>query len=274
MVLIRPDENGKAFYISALLKKNLDIWVDVVHHKNQTAVMIIDGRSGLGKTTLSFQLGKYFNPNFSLKDVAFTPEQFIEILRKAKKGDVCIFDEAMLLSSRSSMSVLNKAVILMMSQIRSKNIFVIFNVNSIFDLDKNLPLHRADLLLHVYSEAGKLGTRGRYAVFPSAGGKMKLLYILGKKFYSYARPKSVFQDRFSSYFPLDEKEYEKKKQIAINNFFTSKPQVSQHIKQRNILLRYIKKESDLTNPALAKIIKISSRTLSRVLNEEKKDNNE
>ena len=67
-----------------------------IHFKKQSAVIIVDGRSGMGKTTLSFQVGLYMSENFDLTHVYFTPDEFLEGLSKADKGDTLIFDEAML----------------------------------------------------------------------------------------------------------------------------------------------------------------------------------
>ena len=197
----------KSFYISKLLAENLDGFIKGVMTKNTSAVFILDGKSGLGKTTLSTQLGCYIHnkvkeyygksgdekdaPKFTLDCMCWTPQSFVELLedneKKLKKGSIVIMDESMILSNRSTMSEVNRAVIIMMSMIRSKNLFIIFNVNSIFDLDKNLPLHRADMLLNLYPREKKFASRGAYQVIPAVGGRLKYLYIAGKKYYDYSK---------------------------------------------------------------------------------------
>jgi len=230
MVMITWKE--KAFYISAKLKENLDNYVKGVLTKNTSAVFLVDGRSGLGKTTLTSQVGCYISKKvgehlkreavFTLDSMCWNPDDLIEKLKKAKKGDIIILDESMILSNRSTMSEVNKAVIIMMSLIRSKQIFVMFCVNSIFDLDKNLPLHRADMLIHLYAEDDKFGSRGRYFVVPSVRGRLKSLYILGKKYYNYGVAKPTLRDKFSKFFPFDQDEYEQRKQEAISRYFEKK----------------------------------------------------
>lgn len=270
MVMVKFQE--KLYYIGNLLKINLDSYKQAVLERNTSCVMITDGRSGEGKSTLSFQVACYLDPEFSLDKVAFTPEQFIYCLKNAKKGDCIVFDEAMVISSRSAMSSFNRAIIIMMSQIRSKQIFVIFNINSIFDLDRNLALHRADCLFHVYSEDERLGRRGRYCVFPSNKGKLKSLYIFGKKYYSYSKPKSVFRDRFSSFFPFEDQKYEAKKQTAIDSFMIDHKPEGNHLvrKHRQLLIKYIKEENKLTNEEIADICNVSSKTIERILKENEK----
>jgi hypothetical protein len=228
MLILYKDAFGekKSFYMSKHLVKNLDGFVDGVMKKNTSAVFIIDGKSGLGKTTLSTQVGCYINnrvkefyakkgkendsPNFTLDNVHWTPGSFLDFLKDEnkhlKKGDIVIMDESMIISSRSAMSEVNRMVIIMMSMIRSKNLFVIFNVNSIFDLDRNLPLHRADMLINLYPKDRKFASRGSYQVIPAIGGKLKYLYIAGKKYYDYSKARSAFRDTFTAFFPFDEKE--------------------------------------------------------------------
>jgi len=271
----------KSFWMSNFLIKNLDNYIDGVMNKKTSAVFLFDGRSGLGKTTFSFQVGCYIakgvakhfstrlkkevEPKFSLDDVAWTPDAFIDKLKKATKGDIIILDESMILSNRSSMSEVNRMVIIMMSMIRSKQIFVMFNVNSIFDLEKNLPLHRADMLVHLYAPEDRFASRGRYGVVPSAKGKLKNLYILGKKYYDYSRSKYAFIDKFPAFFPFDEKEYEKRKQESISAYFESATTTSNKSKDsRDTYIRHLK-ESGMSHEVIAGIGGISTKTVQRAL---------
>jgi hypothetical protein len=265
----------KTFYMSKLWTQNLDRYIDGVLNKNTSAVFIFDGRSGLGKTTLSFQTGCYIankvaekfgkKPNFTLNNVSWTPDDFLEKLQNAQKGDVIILDESMILSNRSSMSEVNRAIVIMMSMIRSKQIFVFFNANSLFDLDKNLPLHRADVLIHLYAENDRFASRGRYIVIPSAKGKLKNLYIVGKKYYDYSKAKVAFRDKFTAFFPFSEREYEKQKQFAINNYFDKSPVGGKLKDSRDSLVKYLKNELLISNDDLANAANVSVRTIQRIL---------
>lgn len=276
--------DGVAYKMSKHWVNNLDVYIDGVMNKNTSAVFLFDGRSGMGKTTLSFQTsgyiangvaeikskeqGKEVKPKFGLDDVCWTPDEFIEKLKNAERGDIVILDESMILSNRSSMSEMNKAIIIMMSMIRSKQIFVIFNANSIFDLDKNLPLHRADVLLHLYAQDDRFATRGNYMIFPSAHGILKRLYITGKKFYDYSGASAVIRDNFPNKFLLDEKEYDKRKTESINTYFEKDNVTGTKTKHsRDNLVRYIKNELLIDNQTLANITGVSLRTIQRILKE-------
>ncbi len=265
-----------AFKLPAKLSALLDGFKWAIHSRNQSAVFIVDGRSGMGKTTISSQIGSYMTKNFSLENIHFTPETFLEALTKTQKGDTLIFDEAMLLSSRAALSAINRMIVVAMSMIRSKNLCIIFNVNSIFDLDRNLALSRADLLLHCYGDS--LTDKGRFLAFFKGGDKMdriKKLYIYGKKFYSYGSPKSNFNSTFTSYFTVDNDEYERKKQIGVNNFLmgTKSSEKNKFKEHRNKLINFIKKDSDITFQELENLfskngIKLSYQQLSKICKDE------
>lgn len=266
---------------------NLDAYVNGVMNKNSSAVFLIDGRSGLGKSTLSFQIGVHINnevkewykkkekleeaPELNLDDVTWTPNKFTDKLRdpdkKLKKGQIVFMDEGMIINNRSSMSEVNKSIVVMLSMIRSKNIFIIFCVNSVFDLDKNLPLHRAEMLINLFPKDGRFASRGSYQVIPSSGGKLKHLYISGKKFYDYSKARIAFSDTFSSYFPFDEEEYDRRKQEDISNYsFGSKLETSVSRESRDRCLRWIRKEHpELNLDDIARLAGISIKTVYRAM---------
>jgi len=265
------------YILPSKLCEILDGFKWAIHNKKQSAVIITDGRSGMGKTTLSFQIAKYITPDFSLKNVHFTPETFIEALTHTKKGDTLVFDEAMLLSSRSALTQINRMIVIAMSMIRSKNLCIIFNVNSIFDLDRNLALSRADLLLHCYGDS--LTDKGKFlAFFKGADGidRIKQLYIHGKKYYSYGFPKSNFHTTFPSHFVVDEEEYERIKQIGVNKFLKgSKKEIAKKDKEaRDKLIKYVYENKDilgLTQDKIAEIAGIGSKTVWSALNSTKNE---
>lgn len=238
-----------------------------IKYKKQSAVIVVDGRSGMGKTTLSSQIAKYMSPNFGLHNIHFTPEKFLDALTKTKKGDTIIFDEAMLLSSRAALTAMNRMIVIAMSMIRSKNLLIIFNVNSIFDLDKNLALSRADLLLHCYGDS--LTDKGKFlAFFKGSDGhdRIKQLYINGKKYYSYSTPKSNFNTTFSPYFTVDDAEYNAKKDEGVNKFLKgtqTKTQIKDKL-SRDKYIHYLfenRKKLGITQEDIAEIGGIGDKTV-------------
>ena len=254
------------------LRHILDGFKWAIKKKKQSAVIIVDGRSGMGKTTLSFQTAKYMTDDFSLDNVFYTPEKFLEALTKTKKGDTLVFDEAMLLSSRAALSQMNRMIVIAMSMIRSKNLLIIFNVNSIFDIDRNLALSRADLLLHCYGES--LTDKGKFLAFFKGGDgqdRIKDLYINGKKFYSYGRPKANFYSKFSKYFVVDEEEYERRKQEGVNKFLSASGSKmgNKNMIARDNAVKALYETGNYTQEQVSEMTKISVRTIQRILAGEK-----
>lgn len=212
---IETDIAGKKWWIDNFLKQNFDfIQTKVSHkvaHRRSDMFIIIDGPVGSGKSTLSFQCAKYYDPTFDLSRVVFSVDDFLETLIRATPGQAVVFDEAIIVNSRSALTEFNKKIIIAMTQIRSKGLYIFFNIPSVFDLDRNLVLNRCHLLLHCYQDT--FGDRGKFCVFDK--DKMKMLYLKGKKLYSYQFPKANFVAQFTEYFFLDREAYEKKKQHEI-----------------------------------------------------------
>lgn len=250
------------------LAQILDGFKYAVNQKNTSAVLIVDGRSGMGKTTLAGQCGLYCDANFNIDNYYWEPESFLKGLEEAQPGSFHIFDEAMLISSRTAMSSINIMIIQAMSMIRSKRLIVCFCVNSIFDLDRNIALSRADILLHVYGAS--LTKRGDFMAFFKGADKkdrLKELYIKGKKYYNYEVVRSNFFTSFPSCFVVDEVEYERRKQEGVNKFLSgskgSKAMRFQY--QRNLLIAWIRKNCKVTIEEMADIIKADSRTVDRII---------
>jgi ABC-type dipeptide/oligopeptide/nickel transport system ATPase subunit len=265
--------NELPYKLPLKLRELLDGFKWAINHKNQSAVFVVDGRSGMGKTTISFQMAKYMSADFDFKDVCFTPEQFLKELEHTTKGQrrTLVFDEAMMLSSRAALSKINRMIVIAMSMIRSKNVFIIFNVNSIFDLDRNLALSRADVLLHCYGES--LTDRGKFlAFFKGADGwdRIKELYLNGKKFYSYGNPRSNFNSTFPSHFVLDDNEYEKRKQEGVNQFLSSsQSKMGNKDKQaRDIAIKELYKTGNYTQEQVAEMVGLSPKAVFNILHEE------
>ena len=177
-------QKGNGFPMNPKLRENLDLIKDSVLHKNNDFMIIIDGRVSEGKTTIATQIAKYLNPGFDLPTITFSTPQLLKALQVAKKGDVVIHDEAIDINSRSAMSKWNKEVMKIMAKIRSKNLFIIFNLPSIFDIDRAMALHRASMLIHCYSPS--FGKKGYFKAYFQK--EIKSLYILVHSFYFTSAP--------------------------------------------------------------------------------------
>jgi len=238
------------YYLDPKLKKNFDEkLIPSLQEKDKDAVIVIDGQEGSGKSTLALQLGKYVDPTLNLDRVVFTAEEFRNAIYKAKKGQCIVYDEAFTgLSSRSSLSAVNRVLVSLMMQMRQKNLFVLVVLPTFFLLDKYVALFRTKALIHVYENKG---IRGYFRVYNRK--KKKYLYLAGKQTYSYGSKKAgqfiytKFKGRFHSRFALgDEKveaEYRKRKEKALKE--TEKnPMTAGQVKyreQRDIIMYLFRK---------------------------------
>lgn len=182
-----------------------------IHKKDFDWVWIVDGPEGAGKSVLAQQLAKVLDPRFSIDRVCMTPDEFTKAIIKAKKGDCVIFDEAFTgFSSRASLTEINRLLVSLMMEMRSKNLAVIIVMPTIFLLDRYVALFRARGLFHVYLKNGR---RGRWCYFNNK--KKKLLYLKGKKLFSYKEPRSNFRGKFYDNYTINEEKYRIKKSEAL-----------------------------------------------------------
>lgn len=247
-----------SYYLDPRIKRNLDTKViPSLQKKDKDYFIAIDGREGSGKSTLALQLGKYVDPSLDLSRVVFDAQDFREAIFKAKKGQCVIFDEAFTgLSSRASLSAVNKVLISLIMQMRQKNLFVIIVLPTFFLLDKYVAIHRARALIHTYENRGR---RGYFRVYNQK--LKKLLYLSGKKTYSYGR-KTVwtrFKGRFYGVFALGDEEMDKKyraKKAKALESTEKNPMSAGQVKyreQRDICIYLLRKLTSITYEKLANL---------------------
>lgn len=243
------------FFIDGYLKSNLDALIKNVK-KKYDAFIVITGKEGYGKSSLAAQIALYCDNTFSLDRCCFTDEQFAEATEKAEKFQAVVFDETMgYLSSRGAMSKFNRRLIKIMSEMRSKQLFVILCIPNFFELDRYPAIHRTTGLIHIY----KRSFFGSYD-YPTK----KKLYLMGKRIYSYTTPPN-FRGRFAKYFVYDEEEYEKKKQAAISQWTEEKKEnTSVTLMQRNILISECHKRG-MDKEEIAEKIELSPLSIAKIL---------
>ena len=177
-------------------------------------VFLVDGTEGGGKSVIAQQGALEVDPNFSIECIAFTPDEFKNAILSAKKYQAVIYDEAYTgLSSRGTMSDINKTLVGMLAEIRQKNLFVFIVMPTFFDLDRYAAIWRSRGLIHVYTDKGY--GRGYFSYYNK--DRKKNLYIIGKKFYDYRKPRPNFRGRFTNYYAVDEDQYRAKKLKALTD---------------------------------------------------------
>lgn len=222
---VKPSD--KEYYMDGYLKDNLDVAIRVIK-RDLDMVFSIDGGEGAGKSVLTMQCAYYVDPTLTLERVAFTPTEFRHAIINAQPYQSVIYDEAYTgLSSRATMSLINRTLISMLAEIRQKNLFVFVVMPTFFDLDRYVAIWRSRALIHVYF--GDDFERGYFAFYNT--DKKKDLYINGKKFYGYSKPRPNFSGRFTNYYPIDEAAYRLKKK---NSLIAREKSVEEAEKRREI----------------------------------------
>jgi len=198
------------YYMDGILKENLDTAKEAIK-KDWDMVFLYDGIEGSGKSVKALQDAYYCDPTLTIDRITFKPKEFENAVLAADKFQSVVYDEAYSgLSSRSTMSRINRTLVKMLAEIRQKNLFVFVVMPTFFDLDKYVALWRSRALVHVYTKGFQRG----FFMFFSAE-KKKDLYIQGKKYYNYGSPSANFHGCFTKHYVVNEEAYKEKKLTAL-----------------------------------------------------------
>lgn len=259
--------SGK-FYMSPILKKELRKIRELVLFKDRDWVGVVDGDEGSGKSVLAMQICQELDPSFDVDRIVYNAEDFINKIKNAKKGQAILLDEGYAsANARASLSEVNRALVALATEMRQKNLFVVICIPSFFDLDKYFAIHRSRALFHVYFNHA--GDRGQFIVYPKAA--KKLLYLYGKKNYSYAEPHSPWPAmRFLNYYVVDEVEYRRRKALAFQKR-TASHRAKMWMEQRDAYIKELVVRFNVSQEEVAKIPKkydvkaVSQQLVSRIL---------
>lgn len=223
--------------LSPIVVRELNKVKQRVLNKDRDFQAIVDGEEGVGKSVLAQQIAKTLDPDFDLDKIVFTSDDFLKIVKdpKTKKGTCIVLDEAFAAANnRSSLSEINKAMIGVATEMRQKNLFILYVIPSFFDLDRYFALWRSRALFHVYFTDNE---DRNFIIFPKE--EKKQLYLLGKKKYDYNKPRSPFPPfTFTGEYMVDEQEYRLKKANAFKKRTVSNL-AKRWLEQRNAYIKYI-----------------------------------
>lgn len=268
LVPIEVDGERKEMYMDTELHNRIEHNIKPkLKKKDYDWVWVVDGSEGSGKSVFSGQLAKAVDPTFNLNRFCMNPQEFTKAILKAEKGQAVVFDEGFTgLSSRASLTEINRLLVSLMMEMRQKNLFVIVVMPTLFLLDRYVALFRAKGLFHIYTKDGK---RGRWVYFNNKS--KKLLYIYGKKLFSYSKPKSRFRGRFTDQYVVNEAEYRNKKSKALSS--KSRHTRAEIFKrQRDLLFYILNKDLNINHVQISKYCKkmgfeIDRSTISEILTE-------
>jgi hypothetical protein len=250
------------FYMDGYLNKNLNSAKDVIR-RDWDMIFVVDGSEGSGKSVLTQQMAYFVDPSLTTENIVFTPTELRKRIIEAKPYQAIVYDEAYTgLSSRATMSLINRTLISMLAEIRQRNLFIFVVMPCFFDLDKYVALWRSRALIHVYT--GENFQRGFFSFYNV--DRKKDLYIKGKKFYSYSQPKPNFIGRFTNHYTVDEKQYKKKKKESLIDREKKKEEREQYLEIQNAMFeRLAEMTDDIPHKIKMKILAMPESTYFRKL---------
>jgi len=261
--MVKVQRGDCELYVDGFLKTNLDFFGDRVA-LNWDFLGLSIGEEGDGKTTLIEQVCLYQDPNFSLQNCIFNVEQFNEAVEALPKGSAIIWDESDELDATNLRKVL-LAVKRKFKRIRSKNMFIWLVTPTFFDLNKYFIMHRIQCMIRVYANELE---RGYFAFY--SRHNMRKLYLKGKKEWNIYAHRHDFVGSFTKFpkgFPINQDEYEAKKDDATAQVMEEQQTNQQALKQYRqecVKRAYRLKEqkgSIKTQKDLAFMFKCSDRTI-------------
>jgi hypothetical protein len=175
----------KCYELSKKLQNDYDYWT------------VIAGLEGEGKSSLGIQIGSLVSKGKVY--ICFSPDDFYDAVRIAKKGETIQLDEGgVLLLSREAMSQTNRQIIKIGMLVRQKNLHVILCIPNFFLIDTYIRDHRVNLLIQIKK-------RGRYRGIFDTGIKTvsrdgwKYKNVIGLKI----KPNKVWDGDFRKKIPLN-----------------------------------------------------------------------
>lgn len=264
------------FRVNRLLYNDLMTIRRAVKTKKDYAIIIVDGKPGTGKTTLVSQASYIMSDGkVSLDDVCFNKEQLQGKFSHIKRGDIVWVDEAYgVVNRRASRGRENMDILGTLQMARSKGPIIILTLPSLFDLDRQVVLHLAHMVIHV-TRKKTFGQRGFFKCY-DRDNNIKQLWIRGKDFLSYnIKQAQGFRGNFGSLFALDEKAYDRKKNAALLEM--NKKKESENTKAMQMLSIVLGKwsmVSQLTGADISRFTGINRRTITRYIKKFKDKYNE
>lgn len=181
-------------------------------------VLVIAGYNGKGKTHLGLHIADWWiNKKYgevkeedAPKYIGMDLKQFGKVLSTANKKDLVMDDEAGDISSRGSMSRMNRLYMQAYQVIRGDNIFTILILPELWDLDPYFRKHRVRHFIHVMA-------RGRLAFWSTNRYKRMVAFNSSMPFKNYYITQPTFYDTFPIYRGNLMPEYKKMKADKMKN---------------------------------------------------------
>ena len=216
--------------------------------QNKNALIAVVGETGSGKSYSALRLAEVIDDDFNVAEkVCFRPNEFMRTVRRAKKYDAIIFDEAGVgIPAREWWSIQNRLLDYVIQTFRSKNLCVIFTtpyLNLIDEHPRRL-FHYVLETLFIDYEAERVVLKPFRVIYSS---RTKKIYLV------YPRIKNVVKRRLIVSKPSERviKEYEAKKEAYLSELYaeiaeTLEPKIEKDARSvEDEIMRYFEENTEL-----------------------------
>jgi len=248
--MVMVNINGVERYYDGYLKQNLEALQQFVA-MNWDGVVYFGGYEGDGKSTLALQCAAFVDKSFTVDRVVFTPEQFLAAVESASPGQCIVYDEAQDAFDSGNRDQTAKLLKMKLTRIRKKRLYIFIVAADFWRINKYLFIHRSRAFIRVYADGLE---RGRFAFYNRE--KKHELYIKGKKEENLKVISPNFIGRYTSWKPIDEEAYERKKDEATAAIGKDEPEIDEkllkveQIKAEIKLLEFLKRNRFLKDGAI------------------------
>lgn len=259
---------GKKFWIHDYWNNNLNNVLTKAIPNKWDCFGIIFGREGVGKTTLGTQGSYKLSSNFNVDYIVFNPEQFEDIIEKAKPESSILWDEAItgadvkLHANAISISIISK-----LTQIRKKQLKILICFPYLYMLNKYF-ISRCMFSVYVYAKG--FNKRG-YGYFYNSR-ETEILYNLMKEKHKYDYQRAIevakrsFHFKFGKTFCANVEEYEiKKDESRKNGNLDNKGNIWKGRFIKSVV--YIKEDTNGKMKGLAKYLEMKPQQLTNLIHE-------
>lgn len=254
----------KEYYMDDNLAEKLDL-MKKRQEKNWDNLVILDGMEGSGKSTLSWGIGYYFahktGKKFTNDNIFFNPDVMMEYASTHER-EVIIWDEAAIaMLAGEHQSKIQRKVMKILMMARKKGHLWIFLIPKFFRLNEYIAFDRSIALIHTFSV--DLVSRG---MFTYCGlDKKNLIFDIyrntKKRQYNIFNFRGKFTKQYTEL--IDNDEYEKRKDLAINALFVDGEGSIDALKRCHIALLNCMESMGITQREFSKLVGYSEPVISQ-----------
>ena len=88
------DQYGKVVHMNKILRTNLTRVKKNIQQYNGDLLIIVDGEEGSGKSTITNQMARFLDPNFTEKQIAYSSLEAIKMHSTNKDWTSIVLDES------------------------------------------------------------------------------------------------------------------------------------------------------------------------------------